>query len=73
MRDEEATRLGGFFHGRWFSTGCYGLDEMPDQVPGRMHAGVEAAAFSIDPDTSHAKLYRAVDVMNDPVRFLYDA
>ena len=32
MRDEEATRLGGFFHGRWFSTGCYGLDEMPDQA-----------------------------------------
>ncbi|MOA30502.1 hypothetical protein D3C78_1515960 [compost metagenome] len=47
------------------------LDEMPDQVPGRMHACIELAALFVDADAGHAELYRSVDKMNDPVRFLH--
>lgn len=46
------------------------LNEVANQVAGRMHAGIELAALLVDPYLSHAEFYRVVDVMDDPVRIL---
>ena len=49
---------------------AHGLDEVADQMSGRVHAGVEASAFFIDTDLGHAQWHRLIDEMNDPVRIL---